>query len=67
MATAPPPRHPHDEMWMPRCPRCGESQLILAPANQYTKGIVAQVEVYCPSCQWQARLVDNIKAVYVRL
>ena len=65
MATA--PRNPNDELWTPRCPKCGDGKLMLAPANQYTKYIVAAVEVYCEHCQWIGRMGDHIKQVYVRM
>ena len=56
-----------NEMWAPRCPRCGHSGPILAPANGFTKWLIGKVEVYCPNCQWRAVLADVIKQVYVRL
>ena len=55
-----------DETWVPRCPQCGDS-LVLAPANQRTKHALAQVEVYCPHCQWIGKLGDNLKGIYVRV
>ena len=55
-----------DETWTPRCPQCGDS-LVLAPANQRTKHALAQVEVYCPHCQWIGKLGDNLKGIYVRV
>ena len=67
MAAPAPARHPNDECWLPRCPRCGHSALTLAPANQYTKYVVAKAEVYCPECQWRAVLADVMKQVYVRV
>lgn len=55
------------ETWIPRCPRCGDTKLILAPANQCTHGVLDQVHVYCGGCQWDGRLSDEIKTLYVRL
>lgn len=60
-------KHPGDECWLPRCPRCGHSALTLAPANQYTRAVLAMVELYCPECQWQERLGDALKLVYQRV
>ena len=54
-----------NELWVPRCYKCGGT-LVLAPANQYTKFIVAKTEIYCTGCQWRGTLEDNIKKVYVR-
>lgn len=54
------------EMWFPRCPRCSESNIILAPANGFTKHLLPQVEVYCPNCQWREKLADTLKQIYVR-
>ena len=54
------------EVWLPRCFRCGESKLILAPANGFTKYIVGKVEIYCFNCGWRGKLEDEIKKVYVR-
>lgn len=45
-----------NERWIPRCPKCSESQILLAPANQHSKGSTDRTEVYCPNCQWQARI-----------
>jgi len=39
----------------------------LAPANQYTKHIIYEVEVYCTHCTWHGRLRDYMKAIYVRV
>lgn len=55
------------ENWVPRCPQCGNGNLLLAPANQCTHGVLAQVEAFCQECQWRQRLADVIKKVYVRL
>lgn len=55
-----------NETWVPRC-KCGNGNLVLAPGNQCTHGVLSQVEVYCPECHWQAKLADVIKQLYVRL
>jgi len=55
------------EMWLPRCPQCGSSNVILAPANGFTKFIVDQVEVGCNNCPYRARLKDEIKRIYIRV
>jgi rubredoxin len=55
------------ETWYPRCPRCGESKLILAPANGFTKHLLIAVEIYCPECQFRKKLSEAIKTVYVRM
>jgi len=56
-----------DERWVPRCPKCGEGNLLLAPANQYTHAIPAKWELYCQHCQWQGRVEDHYKTIYVRM
>ena len=55
------------EMWAPRCPHCGSGTIVLAPANGFTKHIVAQTEVYCTNCQYRAKLADDIKKIYIRM
>lgn len=55
------------ETWTPRCPRCGEGNLILAPADQRTKHCAPYVEVYCGHCQWRDLLFANLKKIYVRI
>lgn len=55
-----------DEFWIPRCPRCADSNLVLAPANQFTKGIVDKTEIYCTHCQWRGVLAEEIERIYVR-
>lgn len=55
------------EMWMPRCPRCGNGNILLAPANQCTHGVLSQVEIYCQECQYLGKLSEVIKRLYVRL
>lgn len=55
------------ETWVPRCPQCGDSKLVLAPANEHTKHALLFVEVYCPNCQWRDRLDQNMKRIYIRL
>jgi hypothetical protein len=54
------------ETWLPRCPTCSESNLVLAPANGFTKHIIDLIEVYCTHCSWRDKLADVIKQVYVR-
>lgn len=56
-----------NEMWVPRCPQCGNGNLLLAPANQCTHGVLAAVEVYCAECKWRKKLAEVIKQLYVRL
>lgn len=58
---------PETETWTPRCPRCGEGNLILAPADQRTKHCAPYVEVYCGHCQWRDLLFANLKRIYVRI
>lgn len=55
------------ETWIPKCPQCGETKLVLAPANQDTHGVLEQVAVYCPACTWLGRLRDHITVVYTRI
>jgi hypothetical protein len=55
-----------NEVWLPRCFECGESKLILAPANGFTKFIVDKLEIYCFGCGWRGMLTDNIKKIFVR-
>jgi hypothetical protein len=55
------------ERWVPRCPQCSESTLVLAPADKITVGVLSSVHVYCTHCQWDGRLSDEIKRIYVRL
>lgn len=55
------------EHWIPKCLQCGETTLILAPADSITVGVLMSVHVYCPNCQWDGRLADEIKKIYVRL
>jgi hypothetical protein len=56
-----------NETWVPRCPKCAQSHLVLAPANQHTRNIVEKVEVYCTECQWRGFLVEFIHRIYVRI
>jgi hypothetical protein len=51
-------------IWLPRCPRCGEGNLTLAPANEFTKHICDKTEIYCPHCTWRGMLGDNIKRIF---
>lgn len=55
------------ELWYPRCLKCGNGNLLLAPATNATHNALAFVEVYCAECQWQGRLDENLKRIYVRL
>jgi endogenous inhibitor of DNA gyrase (YacG/DUF329 family) len=55
------------DVWTPRCPKCGKGTPVLAPANDLTKHLLLYIEVYCPECQWQDKLQDNIKKIYVRM
>jgi hypothetical protein len=59
--------HQGSEMWTPRCPVCGSGTIILAPANGFTKHIIAQQEVYCTNCRYLAKLADDIKRIYIRV
>lgn len=54
------------ETWIPRCPKCGNGTLVLAPANGFTKFLVAKTEVYCTNCQYRDVLADHIKEIYIR-
>jgi hypothetical protein len=55
------------ETWTPGCPRgCGSGTLILAPANGYTRHIVSETRVYCTNCQYEGKLADDIKLIYIR-
>jgi DNA-directed RNA polymerase subunit RPC12/RpoP len=54
------------ETYIPRCPHCGNGTIVLAPANGFTKWILAQQEIYCTNCQYRARLADDIKKIYIR-
>ena len=56
----------HAEVWIPRCPRCGEGNIILASANGFTKHLPLKTEVYCPHCTWRGVLADHIKEIYIR-
>ena len=67
MSTGVSPAPLRTETWVPRCQQCGHGNIILAPANQCTHGILAQIEVYCPECQWRDKLANAIKRIYVRL
>ena len=53
------------ETWIPRCPHCGNGSIILAPANGFTKHVLAQIEIYCTHCQYRAKLAEDIKKVYI--
>jgi len=55
-----------NELWIPRCPRCGNGHPMLAPANGFTKFIVEAVEIYCQECQYRAVLSEVIKQIYIR-
>jgi hypothetical protein len=55
------------EMWYPRCLKCGNGNLLLAPMTNATHDALAYIEVYCAECQWQGRLDENLKKIYVRL
>jgi hypothetical protein len=60
-------RNPNNEMWIARCLKCGDSNLTLAPANQYTHLIPAKWELYCSHCRWTMKIEDCHKTVYVRM
>jgi endogenous inhibitor of DNA gyrase (YacG/DUF329 family) len=51
------------DVWTPRCPKCGKGTPVLAPANDLTKHLLLYIEVYCPECQWQGKLGDDIKRI----
>jgi hypothetical protein len=53
--------------WFPRCPKCGKGSPMLAPSTEATHFALAFVEVYCAECQWQGRLDQFIRKIYVRL
>lgn len=55
-----------NEMWVPRCPACG-GNLVLAPANGFTKFLMDKVEVYCTHCSWRQVLANVIEKIYVRM
>jgi hypothetical protein len=55
-----------NETWIPRCPNCSEGNLVLAPANGFTRNILDKVEIYCTNCRYRGKLSDDLAKVYIR-
>ena len=52
------------KIWVPRCPRCGYTHMVLAPIKRGIPLPVEEFPVYCFDCTW----VGTMKEVrYVRL